>query len=163
VCIFVVTASFWPFTILLHICTVCKTAKTLRNKNAAIIEVFFCLTVAIGLPGDASNHNKDKRSAVATRIQSKVVVVLGSCENQLRDLGCLSSSEAAVRKKSCNVLSCKKNHAKSHATIFKSHVVPTRLFAQMRLQRWFYWKWNHVQRHQWMRDRHFLLSSGCPV
>jgi len=38
------------------------------------MEMFYCFTVAIGLPGDASNYNKDKRSAIATRIQSKVVV-----------------------------------------------------------------------------------------
>jgi len=38
------------------------------------MEVFYCFTVAIGLPGDASNYNKDKRSTVAIRIQNKVVV-----------------------------------------------------------------------------------------
>ena len=31
-----------------------KTATTLCKKNIAIIEVFYCFTVAIGLPGDAS-------------------------------------------------------------------------------------------------------------
>ena len=49
--------------------TVYKTAKTLQ-KSTAITEVFYCFTDAIGLPGDASNY-KDKRSAVATRIQNK--------------------------------------------------------------------------------------------
>jgi len=42
-------------------------------ENTAIMEVFYCFTVAIDLPGDASNY-KDKRSAVATRVQNKVVV-----------------------------------------------------------------------------------------
>jgi len=36
--------------------------------------MFYCFTVAIGLHGDASNYNKDRTSAVATRIQNKVVV-----------------------------------------------------------------------------------------
>ena len=34
--------------------TVYKTATTLCKKNIAIIEVFHCFTVVIGLPGDAS-------------------------------------------------------------------------------------------------------------
>jgi len=55
-----------------------KSAKTLCKKSTAITEVFYCFTVAIGLPGDASNYNKDKRSAVAMRIQNKVVVERGS-------------------------------------------------------------------------------------
>jgi len=38
------------------------------------VEVFYCETVAIGLPGDASDYNEDKRSAVAARMQNKVVV-----------------------------------------------------------------------------------------
>jgi len=38
------------------------------------MEVFCCFTVAIGLPGDASDYNEDKRSAVAARMQNKVVV-----------------------------------------------------------------------------------------
>jgi len=54
--------------------TVYKTAKTLCKENTAFMEVFYCLTVAIGLPDDAANYNKDKRSAVATCIQNKVVV-----------------------------------------------------------------------------------------
>jgi len=37
------------------------------------MEVFYCFTVAIGLPGDASGY-KDKKSTVATRIQNKVVI-----------------------------------------------------------------------------------------
>jgi len=38
------------------------------------MEVFYCFTVAIGLPGDASHYNKDKRSTVAARMQNEVVV-----------------------------------------------------------------------------------------
>jgi len=56
-------------TILPQICTVWCT-KLLKHFNA-IMEVFYCFTVAIGLPGDASD---DKRSAVAARMQNKVVV-----------------------------------------------------------------------------------------
>jgi len=38
------------------------------------MEVFYCFTVAIGLPGDASDDNDDKRSVVAARMQNKMVV-----------------------------------------------------------------------------------------
>jgi len=38
------------------------------------MEVFYCFNVAIGLPGDASDYNEDKGSAVATCMQNKVVV-----------------------------------------------------------------------------------------
>jgi len=38
------------------------------------MEVFYCFTVTIGLPGEASGYNEDKRSSVAARIQNKVVV-----------------------------------------------------------------------------------------
>jgi len=38
------------------------------------MEVLYCLTVSIGLPGDASVCSEDKRSAVAARMQNKVVV-----------------------------------------------------------------------------------------
>ena len=38
------------------------------------MELLYCFTVAIGLPGDASDYNEDKRSAVAARMQNKVVV-----------------------------------------------------------------------------------------
>jgi len=50
-------------TVLLQICTVWCT-KLGKHFNA-IMEVFYCFTVAIGLPGDASDYNEDKRSAVA--------------------------------------------------------------------------------------------------
>jgi len=38
------------------------------------MKVFYCFIIAIGLPGNVSDYNKDKRPAVATRIQHKVVV-----------------------------------------------------------------------------------------
>jgi len=50
-----------------------KSAKTLQ-KSTAVMHMFYCFTVAIGLSDDASNYNKDKTSAIATRIQNKVVV-----------------------------------------------------------------------------------------
>jgi len=70
------TASLRPVTILPQICTVrcTKLRKHFAKNNTATVEVFYCFAVAIGFPGDASNYKKDKRSAVATRIQSKVVV-----------------------------------------------------------------------------------------
>jgi len=62
------------------------------------MEVFYCFTVAIGLPGDASNHDEDKRSAVAARMQNKVVVEWGNSESKDWDFGYLDRTEAAVRK-----------------------------------------------------------------
>ena len=62
------------------------------------MEVFYCFSAAIGLPGDASNHNKGKRLAAAARIQNKVVVEWGSSESKEWDLGYLGRTEAAVRK-----------------------------------------------------------------
>jgi len=43
------------------------------------MEVLYCFTVAIGLPGDASDYNEDK-SGQLQRIQNKVVVVRGNSE-----------------------------------------------------------------------------------
>jgi len=37
------------------------------------MEVFYCFTVAIGLPADTSDYTEDKRSAVAARMKNKVV------------------------------------------------------------------------------------------
>jgi len=65
------TASLRPFTILPQICAVWCTK--LRKHFNAIVEVLYCFTVAIGLPGDASDYNEDKSSAVATRTQNEVV------------------------------------------------------------------------------------------
>jgi len=65
-------ASPRPLTILSQICTVWCTE--LRKHLNAIMEVFYCFIVAIGLPGDESHYNGDKRSAVAARMQNKVVV-----------------------------------------------------------------------------------------
>jgi len=66
------TVTLLPFTMLPQICTVWCT-KLQRHVNA-IVEVFYCLTIVISLPGDASDYNEDKRSAVAACMQSKVVV-----------------------------------------------------------------------------------------
>jgi len=63
---------FQPLAILPQICTVRGTKP--RNHSNAIVEVFYCFTVSIGLPGDASDYNEGKRSAVAVRMQNKVVV-----------------------------------------------------------------------------------------
>jgi len=47
------------------------------------MEVYYCFTDAIGLPGDASDYNEDKKSVVAERMQkrwlsSKATVRVGS-------------------------------------------------------------------------------------
>jgi len=52
------TASLRALTILLQICTVWCTK--LRKYFNAIVEVFYCFTIAIGLPGYVSNNNEDK-------------------------------------------------------------------------------------------------------
>jgi len=44
------------------------------------MKVFYCFTVAIGLPADAPDHNEAKRLAVAVCMQNKVVVKLGYSE-----------------------------------------------------------------------------------
>ena len=44
------------------------------------MEVFYCFTVLIDLPGDVSDWNEDKRSVVAARRQNKVVVEWGNSE-----------------------------------------------------------------------------------
>jgi len=59
-------------TILLQICAVWCT-KLQKHFNA-IMEVFYCFTVAIGFPSDASDYNEDKWLAAAARMQNKVVV-----------------------------------------------------------------------------------------
>jgi len=74
------TTSLRPIIILPQICTVLCTK--LRKHFNAIMEVFYCFTVAIGLPADASNYNEDKSSAHAARMQNKVVVERGSSENK---------------------------------------------------------------------------------
>jgi len=45
------------------------------------MEVLYCFTIAIGVPGDALDYNEDKRSAVSARMQNKVVVVWGNSES----------------------------------------------------------------------------------
>jgi len=46
----------------------------LRKHFNAIVEAFYCFIVSIGLPGDASEYNVDKKWAVAARMKDKVVV-----------------------------------------------------------------------------------------
>ena len=60
------------------------------------MEVFYSFTVAIGLPGDASDYNEDKRSAVAD-LQRAYQTRLSS-ESWEWDFGYLGRIEAAVRK-----------------------------------------------------------------
>jgi len=67
------TASFRPLTILPQIFAIWCTK--LRKHFNAIMEVLYCLTISIGLPGDASVYNEDKRSVVAARIHSGVARV----------------------------------------------------------------------------------------
>jgi len=73
------TASLWPVTFLPQICTVCC-AKLQKHFNA-IMEVPYCFTIAIGLPGNASDYNEDIRPAVAACMQNKVVVEFSNSEN----------------------------------------------------------------------------------
>jgi len=61
------------------------------------MEVLYGFTVAIGLPGDDCDYNEDKRSAVAARMQNKVVVEGGNSESKACDFGYLGRTEAAVR------------------------------------------------------------------
>jgi len=69
------TASLRP-GMLPQICTVW--CAKLRKRFNAIMEVLCCCTVAIGLSGNAPDYNEDKRSAVAARMQDKVVVECGN-------------------------------------------------------------------------------------
>jgi len=62
------------------------------------MEEFSCFDVAIGLPGDVSNHSEDKRVAVAARTQNMAVVERGNNESEERDFEHLGRAEAAVRK-----------------------------------------------------------------
>ena len=83
-------------TIQPHICTVWCTKQ--RKHFDAIMEVFYCFTVAIDLSGDASDCSKEKRSAVTARIQNKVLVEWGNCESKEWDFSYLDRTETAVRK-----------------------------------------------------------------
>jgi len=62
------------------------------------MQLWKCFTVAIGLPGDASDYKEDKRSPVAARMQNNVVVEWANSDSKERDFGCLGRTEAAVRK-----------------------------------------------------------------
>ena len=53
------TASLRPLAILSQICTVWCT-KLQKHFNAIILEVFYCFTVSIDLPGDVSDCDEDK-------------------------------------------------------------------------------------------------------
>ena len=75
-CVFKVSLSvflshFWVS----NDCTVgdlCRWCTKLRKHFVAIVEVFCCFTVAIGLAMyHASDYNEDKRSVVAARMQNK--------------------------------------------------------------------------------------------
>jgi len=61
------------FGLLLSFRRFVQCTKMWKHFNA-IMEVFYCFTVVIGLPGEASGYNEDKRSSAAGRMQSKVVV-----------------------------------------------------------------------------------------
>jgi len=66
------STSLRPVTILPQICSL---QHGVRNcESTAVIEVFYCFTVAMVLPGDALDYNEDKSSAVAACMQNKVVV-----------------------------------------------------------------------------------------
>jgi len=71
-CIVMRTVSLRPVTILPQICR--GLCTKLRKHLNAIMEVLCCFTVAIGSPGDASDCNEDKRSAVVACMQNKMVV-----------------------------------------------------------------------------------------
>ena len=66
------------FGLLLYFRRFVQCTKMWKHFNA-IMEVFYCFTAAIGLPGEASDYNEDTRSTVAARMQSKVVVEWGNC------------------------------------------------------------------------------------
>jgi len=57
-------------------CYVSADLYSVRKCENTLIKllVFYCFTVAIGLTGEASDSNEDKRLAVAARMQNKVVV-----------------------------------------------------------------------------------------
>jgi len=63
------TASLRSLTKLPQIFTI-WCAKPRKHFNA-IIEVFYCFSVVIGLPGDASDYNEGKRSAVGAVMQNR--------------------------------------------------------------------------------------------
>ena len=76
-----------------------ETAKGFKGNYGSVLLFHRCDRLA--WPPD---YNKDKKSAVATRIQSKLIVEWGNSESQEWDFGYLGRTEAAVRKyKWCNV------------------------------------------------------------
>jgi len=75
------TASLRPLTIGYCRRFVQYGVRNCESTSNAIIKLFHCCTVAIRLPGDASDYNENKRSAVAPRMQNKVVVGRGNSES----------------------------------------------------------------------------------
>ena len=59
------TPLLQPVTILPQICAACCTK---------LMELFYCYTVAIGLPGNASDYSEDKNRQLQHGMQNKVVV-----------------------------------------------------------------------------------------
>ena len=95
-------ASACYYSILPQICTVwCTKLQKLFNA-------------IIGLPGDASDYNEDKRSAVAARMQNKVLVEWGNSESKEWDFDSLGCIEAVVRKykwwRHCFITTCEKKN-----------------------------------------------------
>ena len=81
----------------------------LRKHFNAILEVLYCFTVVISLPGDASNYNKDKRSPVAGRIQNKVVGRVRQkweLRVRFRLFGPHWSSSQKIKMNQCALLHC---------------------------------------------------------
>ena len=90
------TASLRPVTSLPQICTVW--CAKLRKHFNAIMEVFYCFTVAIGLPGGASDQNEDKKvGSCSARAKQGGCRVKQQSEQGVR-FGYLGRTEAAVRK-----------------------------------------------------------------
>jgi len=90
------TASLAPVTVLLQICTVWCTK--LRKHFNANLEVLYCFTDAIGLPGAASGCNEGKRSAVVARMQKRWL----SSEATVRATSALWTIWAALKQLSEN-------------------------------------------------------------
>ena len=71
VCTFMRTASPRPVTALPQVCTVW--CMKLRKHLNAIMEMLYCFTVAIGLPGDASDYNEDKTNFIQALLALKTL------------------------------------------------------------------------------------------
>ena len=60
-------------------CYVSADLCSVRKCESTLMRLWKCFTVAIGLPGNASDYNEDEMSAFAARMQNKVVVEWGNC------------------------------------------------------------------------------------